>query len=187
MRQKNATFEEKKRAVQNYLSGESAETISRNIGRHRVTIYKWVKIYNQNKSFDSLHEKERSGRPPKVDSKTIKKVENDLKKPASKFNFETDLWTCSRVHTLLSKKYKIKISRGHVWRILKDAGFSYQKPERRYYESDPKAQKEWLKKELPKIKRKAQKHNAIDVHKSLATFFLCGNVAKFYEHLYIVF
>ena len=161
MRQRHATFEEKKRAVKNYLDGESAPTIAKNIGRHRVTIYKWVEVYQKNKSFDDLREKKRSGRPPKVEIRTIKKVENALQKPASKFGFETDLWTCSRVHTLLKKKYKVKISRGHVWKILKESGFSYQKPERRYYETDPKAQEKWIKKELPKIKRKAQKHKAI--------------------------
>jgi hypothetical protein len=91
----------------------------------------------------------------------VKKIERDLSKPASKFGFPTDLWTCSRVHTLLPKNYRIKISRGHVWTVLKNAGFSCQKPERRYYESDPKVLEEWLSQELPKIKRKASKHNAI--------------------------
>ena len=53
------------------------------------------------------------------------------------------------------------ITPGHVWVILKQAGFSYQKPERRYYETDLKAQDAWVKKELPKIKRKAKKLRAI--------------------------
>lgn len=57
MRQGHATFEEKKRAVKNYLDGESAPTIAKNIGRHRVTIYKWVELYEKNKSFDDLREK----------------------------------------------------------------------------------------------------------------------------------
>ena len=61
---------------------------------------------------------------------------------------------------------------------MKDAGFSYQKPERRYYESDPKAQKEWLKKELPKIKRKAQKHNAILYFEDEASISLTPVLAK---------
>ena len=38
------------------------------------------------------------------------------------------------------------ITPGHVWVILKQAGFSYQKPERRYYETDLKAQDAWVKK-----------------------------------------
>lgn len=161
MRTNNATLSEKIRAVKNYLAGEPVPTIARNIGRHRITIYKWVRIYKERKSFDDLKERARSGRPAKVEKKIINKIEKDLEKPASKFGFETDLWTCTRVHRQLAKKYKIKISRGHVWKILKDAGFSYQKPERRYYESDPKAQEEWIKKYLPKIKRVSREHRAI--------------------------
>lgn len=178
MRQGHATFEEKKRAVENYLAGELAPTIAKNMGRHRVTIYKWVEIYEKNKSFNDLHEKKRSGRPPKIEAKTIKRVEKALQKPASKFGFETDLWTCSRVHTLLKKKYKVKISRGHVWKILREAGFSYQKPERRYYETDPKAQEEWIRKELPKIKRKARKHKAILYFEDEASISLTPVIGK---------
>ena len=91
----------------------------------------------------------------------IKKIESSLSKPASEFGHETDLWTCNRVHQLLTSTFGLDISRGHIWLILRQAGFSYQKPERRYYESDPVAQEEWLKKELPKIKKKALKHRAI--------------------------
>lgn len=178
MRSSHAGYEEKVRAVQNFLNGEPAPTIARNIGRHRVTIYKWVEIYKKNKSFNDLREKDRSGRPSKISKKTIKRMEKDLEKPASNFGFETDLWTCGRVHLLLLKKYKVKISRGHVWVILKKAGFSYQRPERRYYESDPKAQEKWLKKELPRIKKEAKKYKAILYFEDEASISLTPVIGK---------
>ena len=74
-RSKNATYEERERAVKNFLKGESAVTIARNIGRDRKTIYKWVKVYEKKKSFEDLKEKSRPGRPRKIDSKIIKKLE----------------------------------------------------------------------------------------------------------------
>lgn len=161
MRTDHSSYEERVRAVKSYLAGGSVSTIAENLGRHKASVYKWIKIYEKKKSYEGLADKPRSGRPVKITSKTINRIEKDLQKPASKFGYETDLWTCGRVHSLLSKKYKIKISRGHVWKILRNSGFSYQKPERRYYESDPAAQEEWIKKELPKIKIKAVKHRAI--------------------------
>jgi len=178
MRSSYATFEDKVRAVKNYLSGESAITIGKHMGRHRVTIHKWVDLYKKHRSFEVLREKPRSGRPPKVSTKFIKKIERDLERPASQFGFETDLWTCSRVHSLLSKKYKIKISRGHIWTILKKSGFSYQKPERRYYESDPQAQEDWIKKELPKVKRVTRKHKAILYFEDEASISLTPVLSK---------
>ncbi len=107
MRREYASYEEKKRVVQNYLNGKTAPTIAKNIGRHRVTIYKWIEIYERNNSFEDLKEKKRSERPPKIRDKTVKRIEKDLQKPASKFGFEIDLWTCTRVHSLLQKKYSL--------------------------------------------------------------------------------
>ena len=177
-RKANASYEERERAVKNFLDGEPASTIAKNIGRNKSTIYKWVRLYKKKKSFKDLEEQERSGRPPVISKTLIKRLEKDLQKPASRFGFETDLWTCKRVQLLLIKRYKIEISCGHVWLFLKKAGFSYQKPERRYYESDPKEQQLWLKKELPKIKRKANKYRAILYFEDEANISLTPVVGK---------
>ena len=127
MRADHSSYAERVRAVKSYLEGGSVEAIASNLGRHKASVYKWIKIYEKKKRYEDLDDKPRSGRPLKITEKVINKIEKDLQKPASKFGFETDLWTCGRVHSLLSKKYKIKISRGHVWTILKKSGFSYQK------------------------------------------------------------
>lgn len=133
MRQNHASLEIKIKAVKNFLNGEPVTTIARNIGRDPSAIYRWIQRYKDTKEFTSLEQKTREGRPKVVTENIVKSIEKDLEKPASEFNFDTDLWTCTKLHTHLRKKYKIKISRGHVWKILKDAGFSYQKPERRNF------------------------------------------------------
>ena len=161
MRLGHGSYKERVQAVKGYLSGDPVASISKLLGRDPSTIYDWINLYKERESFEDLKDKPRSGRPTKVTPKMINKIEKSLEKPASDFGHETDLWNCSRVHQLLTSNFSIEISKGHVWKILKDSGFSYQKPERRYYESDPEAQEHWLKKELPKIKRKAAKHKAI--------------------------
>ncbi len=87
MRREHASYKEKKRVVQNYLDGETAPTIAKNIGRHHVTIYKWIEIYEQNNSFENLKEKKRSGCSPKIRDKTVKRIEKDLQKPCFKVWF----------------------------------------------------------------------------------------------------
>src|SRR5450631_4110566 len=49
--------------------------------------------------------------------------------PASAFGFETDLWTVRRVHQVLCREYDAVISRDTVWRRLREAGLTYQRPE----------------------------------------------------------
>jgi transposase len=48
-----------------------------------------------------------------------------------------------------------------MWRSLTEARLSYQKPERRYFESDRKKQRAWLEEELPKINETVRKYRAI--------------------------
>jgi transposase len=85
----------------------------------------------------------------------------NILKPASRFGFETDFWTCRRLIQHVRKEFGIKISQPTMWRHLREAAMTYQKPEKRYKEADPEAQEAWLLNELPKIKRIARRFNAI--------------------------
>ena len=77
---------------------------------------------------------------------------NLVLQPATKFGYETDLWTVGRVHQLVQEKLKVVISKNTIWRRLRDAGLTYQKPERQYFEGDDKAREEWVEQQLPKIR-----------------------------------
>ena len=48
-----------------------------------------------------------------------------------------------------------------IWRRLREAGLTYQKPERQYFETDDEARDEWLKQTLPKIHAAVRKYRAI--------------------------
>ena len=57
--------------------------------------------------------------------------------------------------------FRIRLSKNTIWRRLRDAGLTYQKPEREYYEIDEATRKKWLRYEVPKIRRAVKKHHAI--------------------------
>jgi transposase len=44
---------------------------------------------------------------------------------------------------------------------LREAGLTYQKPERQYFETDDKARQEWLENTLPKVRETVRKYRAI--------------------------
>ncbi|MCA9191267.1 MAG: IS630 family transposase [Planctomycetales bacterium] len=81
--------------------------------------------------------------------------------PASTFGFETDLWTVGRLHSVIVSRFKVSVSNDTVWRRLREAGLTYQKPELEYYEIDEEARNKWLRYEVPKIKRCVAKHRGI--------------------------
>ena len=48
----------------------------------------------------------------------------------------TPLWTLKRVHLSIERKFDVRYSEVHVWRVLEQLGLSSQKPERRAFECD---------------------------------------------------
>ena len=80
---------------------------------------------------------------------------------AMAYGFETDLWTVNRLRRVIFDEFRIRLSKNTIWRRLRDAGLTYQKPEREYYEIDEATRKKWLRYEVPKIRRAVKKHRAI--------------------------
>jgi transposase len=66
-----------------------------------------------------------------------------------------------RLHQVLEVEHRVHVSRDTVWRRLREAGLTYQKPEREYYEIDEEARRKWLRYEAPKIRRTVKKYRAI--------------------------
>ena len=72
--------------------------------------------------------------------------------PASRFGFETDLWTVSRLHAVLVDRFDEDVSEDTVWRRLRDAGLTWQTPEREYFQADPEKRQRWQQETLPNIR-----------------------------------
>ena len=158
---KHSDHDARKRAVKAVLKGQSVATVARSHGRHRSVVYRWIRSYQCGGSYSCLRTKGRSGRPRVIEPDICKKVRRDILKPASSFGFETDFWTCRRLITHIAGVHGIRVSQPTLWRQLTRARLSYQKPERRYFETDAKKQREWIEVELPKISQIVRKYRAI--------------------------
>jgi transposase len=53
------------------------------------------------------------------------------------------------------------VSKNTIWRRLREAGLTYQKPERQYFEINEEVRDEWVRTEVPRIRRTARKFRAI--------------------------
>ena len=98
----------------------------------RTTLFRWRRRY-ESEGEAGLQRRSGSGRPRKWTELSEEDVWYEIVlQPASAFGFETDLWTVRRVHQVLCYEYGAVISRDTVWRRLREAGLTYQKPERQY-------------------------------------------------------
>jgi len=126
----------------------------------RRTICRWLSRF-ENEGQSGLHRKSGSGRPRKLEELSEQELYNIILQGAVAFGYETDLWTVARLRRVIADEFEIQLSKNTIWRRLRDAGLTYQKPEREYYEIDEAARKKWLRYEVPKIRRTVRKHRAI--------------------------
>src|ERR1700730_3051881 len=123
-----ATFDVRMRAVEAVQRGLAVGQVADTFNVDRTTLFRWLRGYRTNGQ-DGLQRKAGSGRP---------RLLNDLEEadlcrvgmsPASDCGYETDLWIVGLVHQVIDELYEVKVSEDTVWRRLRDAGLTYQKPE----------------------------------------------------------
>lgn len=146
MKTRNYSRDIRQLAVECVLRGEKQIKVAKMFGIDRATISRWVKKYRQNENFDDLEHKKSNQRKFKLsDVQQLCLIEAVIQ-PASKFGFETDLWTAPRLQELAKRQFEIEVSDDTIWRMLKRFGFSYKKAEKRYLQADPEVRGEWKKK-----------------------------------------
>jgi transposase len=156
-----STYDVRIRAVEavvrrGFAIGDMAEAY----GTDRTTLFRWIQRYRE-QGEDGLKRRPGSGRPRKMKELDGRQLWEIVLQPATRFGYETDLWTVTRVHQIVQEKLKVAISKDTIWRRLREAGLTYQKPERQYFETDHGARLEWLTCELPKIRDTVRKYRAI--------------------------
>ena len=74
--------------------------------------------------------------------------------------FPTELWTLARVAKLIEREFGVAYSTVNVWRILRELGFSSQRPAGRAIQRDEAAIKQWRTKRWPALKKSAAAKDA---------------------------
>lgn len=93
------------------------------------------------------------GRPSGLDAAQKKALGKALLAGAVVNGFATELWTLARVAKLIKREYGVSYSTVNVWRILRDMGFSSQRPTGRAIQRDEAAIKQWRSKRWPALKK----------------------------------
>lgn len=154
------TTEVRRRAVDAVVGGMSRTAVAAALGVDRKTIARWVGRFHAGGDV-ALVRRVGSGRPRKLEDLTEEELLRIVLAGACAYEFETDLWTVSRLRRVIVDEFDISLSKNTIWRRLRDAGLTYQKPEREYYEIDEATRKKWLRYEVPKIRQAVTKYRGI--------------------------
>jgi transposase len=142
-------------AMTRIQAGESPEVIAKVFGFSRGAVYNWISLYRHG-GWGALNAKKRGGRRRKLDGKAMQWIYRTVTgKNPLQLRFPYALWTSAMISELIYERFRVKLSRTSVGRLLNHMGLSAQRPLWRAYQQDPKAVEQWLREEYPKIRKEA--------------------------------
>jgi transposase len=154
------TYEIRVRAVEAVSRGIPLGEVASAYNVNRTTLFRWLSRRDEFGD-KGLQRKSGSGRPRLLEDLQSDWLLDIVFEPATAFGFETDLWTVARLHQIVQEKHAVTVSKDTIWRRLREAGLTYQKPERQYFELDEEVREEWMRTEAPKIRKTVVKFKAL--------------------------
>jgi transposase len=127
--------------------------VARLVGVHRQSVGRWAKQLGQG-GLRALRWAGRAGRKARLRPEDLRRIERGLKRGPEALGYESGLWTSARVTHLIERECGVHYHPGHAWRILRQLGWSCQRPTGQARERDEAAIRRWKQKRWPEIKKK---------------------------------
>lgn len=152
------------KAVNAIIAGKTQYEVAELFEVSLKAVNNWWRIYREG-GMQGLRMKSR--RPKSADEggklkgwQCASVVRTIMKKTPDQLDFGFMLWTRDAVAELIKDRFKIRLSKWTVGRLLKQWGMSPQKPVKKAYQQQPEVVQNWLDKEYPRIARKALREKA---------------------------
>jgi transposase len=132
--------------------GWSEAAVARKVGAHRQSVNRWAKQLAAG-GREALRKAGRAGRKPRLSEADRKRIITGLKRGPEALGYETGLWTSWRVADLIERACGVRYTTVHVWRILRELGWSCQRPVGRALERNERAIRRWKRERWPEVKK----------------------------------
>jgi transposase len=131
----------------------SQSEVAKRVGAHRQSVGQWAEVL-RTQGRKGLKKAGRAGRKPRLRPQDLQRIEKGLKRGPEALGYGTGLWTSARVALLIERECGVHYAAGHAWRILRQLGWSCQRPVGRALERDEEKIRQWKQKRWPEIKKK---------------------------------
>ena len=140
-------------AVRLWDQGLGNSDVARRLQVARQTVVRWARQHRE-RGRAGLRRTGRVGRPARLgETQRARLVEKLLAGPEA-LGYRTPLWTCPRVADLMEREFGVSYHAAHVWKILRELGWSAQQPTGRARERDEMRILDWRRKTWPGLKKK---------------------------------
>jgi transposase len=131
--------------------GTTQADVARELGVSRQTVSVWARARQAD---PKAWRRGQLGRPGGLTDSERARLTKQLLSGAVAAGFPTELWTLKRVAELIKREFGRQYSTVHVWRLLRQLGFSSQRPVGRAVQRDEAAILTWKTKRWPQLKKK---------------------------------
>ena len=133
--------------------GWNQNQIAEALGVTQGAVSQWLKRAKEG-GIEGLQTRKAPGPRPHLSHEQFAQIPELLAQGAESFGFRGDIWTCGRIAKVIRRNFGVSYHPAHVTRILKQCGWSLQKPVRRATQRDEDAIALWKEEKLPEIKKR---------------------------------
>jgi len=134
-------------------AGWSQAAIAEALGVTPGAVSQWLKRARQ-EGVSALYKRKSPGAKPRLSPEQLARLPELLSQGAEAHGFRGDIWTRSRVAEVIWREFGVRYTPTHVGRIVRDCGWSLQKPIRRANQRDEEAIRRWQEERWPEVKKK---------------------------------
>jgi transposase len=138
------------------IDKHSATRIAGLLHVHRVTINSWINAWNVYGQ-DGLLEGYRSGRPTRLSDSQKEQLYDIIESGPVAYGLRSGVWTSPIIAGVILEEFGITYHAGHVRKLLRELGFSLQRPTTKLVQADPQKQNRWIRYTYPNLKKKPEK------------------------------
>jgi len=134
------------------LEGRTPPEIARLLKVHRSTVPLWIEHWNHYGE-EGLWEGQRPGRPARLNVQQRETLGDILDSGPVAYGLETGIWTSPLIRQIIQEEFGQDYHPGHIRKLLRQLGFSVQRPTTRLVQGDPRQQRKWVRSTYPNLKK----------------------------------
>jgi transposase len=145
-------MEERRREAARLRQDVSQAEVARRKAVTRQSVSRWAATLEQ-EGLRGLRRASRAARKPRLDDQQRQTLVRLLKKGPEAAGFPTGLWTVPRVAQLIEERFGVVYGNTRVWQVLRQLGFTPQRPTGKARQRDEAAIETWKRKHWPQFKK----------------------------------
>lgn len=140
LRSDESRYDHRLHGVLLVAQGMSCRQAALVLGDAPRTVEYWVRDYGS-RGLAGLHEKERTGRPPRLIAEQLNIIGRTLRRPPEAAGISANLWDGKALAAFVVRKFSVSLGVRQCQRLFRSLGFRLRKPRPEITHADPELQR----------------------------------------------